>query len=77
MTHQELLNVLVGLGFTVVGWFCNQVWSAVKELKVDLAKLREELPHTYITKYDYHNDLMDIKNILTRIDTKLDNKMDK
>ena len=77
MTHQELLNILVGVGFTTLGWFCRQVWSAVDELKKDLAKLREDLPHEYITKYDYRNDIMELKNILVRIDTKLDNKADK
>ena len=53
MTEQELLNVLIGAGFTMVGWFCRQVWAAVGELKMDLAKLREDLPHEYISKYDY------------------------
>ena len=77
MTYQELLNVLISGGLTAVGWFCHQMWSAVKELKVDLSKLREELPHEYVTKYDYRLDILEIKNILIRIDEKLDKKMDK
>jgi hypothetical protein len=44
---QDLLNLIGGIGLTVLGWFGRELWSAVKELKTDLAKLREELPKTY------------------------------
>ena len=77
MTYQELLNVLIGGGLTVVGWFCHQMWTAVNELKKDLSVLREELPHEYISKYDYRCEIVEIKSILIRIDEKIDKKVDK
>jgi len=44
MENQHLINGLLAGGFTVLGWFARELWSAVKELKVALAKLREDLP---------------------------------
>ena len=77
MEYQSLINSVVGLGFTVVGWFAREMWSAVKELKSDLAKLREELPKTYVTRDDNRDDIREIKEMLGKIFDKLDAKVDK
>jgi hypothetical protein len=77
MDTQYFINTTLGLGFSVLGWFARELWSAVKELKVDLSKLREDLPKSYITKNDYRDDLNEIKNMLGKIFDKLDNKQDK
>ena len=57
MESQHLINTALGLGFSVLGWFARELWSAVKELKADLSKLREDLPKTYVAKDDYRDDL--------------------
>ena len=77
MESQHLINTALGLGFSVLGWFARELWSAVKELKVDLSKLREDLPKTYVARNDYRDDLNEIKNMLGKIFDKLDNKQDK
>jgi hypothetical protein len=77
MDSQHLINTALGLGFSVLGWFARELWSAVKELKADLSKLREDLPKTYVAKDDYREDLNEIKNMLGKIFDKLDNKQDK
>ena len=77
MEPQHLINVVLGVGFSVLGWFARELWSAVKELKSDIAKLREDLPKTYVTKDDYRNDVNEIKHMLGKIFDKLDNKQDK
>jgi uncharacterized coiled-coil DUF342 family protein len=77
MESQHLINTALGLGFSVLGWFARELWSAVKELKADLSKLREDLPKTYVAKDDYRDDLNEIKNMLGKIFDKLDNKQDK
>lgn len=61
----------------VMGWFARELWSAVKELKSDLSKLREQLPSIYVTKDDYREDMKEIKGLLNKISDKLDNKQDK
>ena len=77
MDYQTLLNVGLTLISAVTGWFARELWSAVKELKADLAKLREELPKSYVVKDDYKNDIRELKEMINKIFDKLDNKSDK
>lgn len=77
MDIQHIIDLIFGGIFAVLGWFCREMWAAVKELKADLAKLREELPKTYVTKDDYREDMRDIKAMLEKIFNKLDAKQDK
>jgi hypothetical protein len=77
MENQQVINVFLGIGMTVVGWFARELWAAVKELKVDLAKLREDLPKDYVSRDDYKDDIRDIKGMLAKIFEKLENKADK
>ena len=77
MSSQDLLNIAFGACSGVLGWFARELWSAVKELKADLAKLREELPRTYVVRDDYKDDIREIKEMLTKLFDRLDNKADK
>ena len=77
MEFQQLLNIILGIAMSVVGWFARELWAAVKELKADLSKLREDLPKTYISREDYRADLSEIKIMLRRIEDKLEKKEDK
>ena len=77
MENQHLINALLGGGFTVLGWFARELWAAVKELKSDLASLREDLPKEYVAKDDYREDIRDIKAMLAKIFEKLENKADR
>jgi len=77
MDKQDLLNIAFGVASSVLGWFAREMWSAVKELKADLAKLREELPRSYVMKEDYRRDIYEIKEMLNKIFDRLDNKVDK
>lgn len=77
MEYQSLINSAAGFAFTAGGWFAREMWSAVKELKSDLAKLREELPKTYVNRDDNRDDIREIKEMLGKIFDKLDSKVDK
>ena len=77
MENQQVINVFLGIGMTVVGWFARELWAAVKELKADLAKLREDLPKDYVSRDDYKDDIRDIKGMLAKIFEKLEHKADK
>jgi sugar-specific transcriptional regulator TrmB len=74
---QDLLNLIGGIGLTALGWFARELWSAVKELKTDLAKLREELPKTYAPKDDVKDGFREVKEMLTDIYQELRKKADK
>jgi hypothetical protein len=77
MEPQNLIDTALGIGFAVLGWFARELWAAVKELKADLSKLREDLPKTYVARDDYRQDMSDIKTMLAKIFDKLDGKQDK
>jgi len=77
MNSQDLINLAFGAAASVLGWFAREMWAAVKELKADLAKLREELPRTYVVRDDYKDDIREIKEMLTKLFDRLDNKADK
>ena len=77
MNLQEAFNALVGIGLVVLGWFARELWAAVKELKQDLANLREELPKTYLPKSDLEKLFERIDGKLDRISDKIDRKVDK
>ena len=77
MTFQELLNFVLPISSLVLGWFLREMWAAVKELKSDLAKLREELPKEYVARDDYRQDVRELKEMLNKLFDRLDHKADK
>jgi cell division protein FtsB len=77
METQQLLNVVLSVAMTVIGWFARELWAAVKDLKADLAKLREDLPKYYVSKDDYREDIRDLKEIMNKVFDRLENKQDK
>lgn len=74
---QHSLNFFMGIALTILGWFARELWSAVKELKQDIAALREQLPKTYVLRDDYRNDIAEIKAMVSKIFDKLEHKEDK
>lgn len=77
MDSQLLINIILGTAMTVVGWFARELWTAVKELKTDLAKLREEVIREFVPRVDYREDMRDVKFMLEKIFDRLDGKADK
>lgn len=77
MDNQLLINLVLGGVMSVIGWFARVLWYAVDELKRDLSKLREELPKEYVGKDDYRQDVKELKEMLSKLFDKLDNKSDK
>jgi hypothetical protein len=82
------LQSVVNAGFVVIsavlGWFGRELWGATKELKADLAKLREDIPKEYVSKVDFKDDLREIKTMLEKqsaviekLFDKLDQKVDR
>ena len=77
MDGQTIVNIVLATGFSVLGWFARELWTAVKELKIDLSRLREQLPTSYVVKDDYRDDMREIRDMLGKIFDKLDNKQDR
>ena len=74
---QFMINIAAGTAIASMGWFARQLWDAVKELKTDLAKLREEIAKDYVPKNEFRELAKDLREMLREISHKLDNKADK
>ena len=77
MTSFEILNIVLGGGLTVLGWFARELWSAVKELRLDLIALKANLSDQYVRKDDFREFRRELLIVLQRIEDKLDHKVDK
>jgi len=77
MDFQSLINFILPTACAILGWFCRELWTAVQNLKDDLAKLREELPTHYVSKEDFNDRWSEVLKALHRIEDKLDNKADR
>lgn len=74
---QNFINVLVAAFGAVVGWMLKVVWDSIRSLEQDLKVLERDLHTKYVTKDEYRQDILEVKNILKQIFDKLDRKADK
>ena len=73
MTEQQLFNIVVSLAAFFGGWTLNNITKAIERLDNDL----RDMPRLYVLKEDYRRDIDEIKDMLSKIFDKLDNKVDK
>ena len=74
---QNYIQMVLMATMAVSGWFLRMLWTATQELKTDLAKLRADMPHEYVLKDDYKDELKHIQEMLEKIYDKLEKKADK
>lgn len=77
MSWQNLIDIIGGGILAVIGWFCRQLWDAIKELRKDLHAIEVNLPDNYVKKDDLDKRMSHIEDMFQRIYDKLDNKADK
>lgn len=74
---QDLYNIIVGVAGAAVGWMLKVVWESVRALQADMKEIERELHTEYVSKNDYRQDIVEMKDILKQIFDKLDRKVDK
>lgn len=81
MTTMEIalsvLGFVLAAGFSIFGWFARELWTAVKNLKEDLIKLKDDIHINYVRKDDFKDFRTELLGVLQRIESKLDSKQDK
>lgn len=73
MDNQQLFNAVVSLACFFAIYIFNTMTKQIQKLEDKMG----DLPHSYVAKDDYRNDIKDIKEILKQIFDKLDGKADK
>ena len=74
---QDFYNIIVGVAGTAIGWLLKVVWDSVRALQADMKEIERELHTEYVSKNDYRQDILEMKDILKQIFEKLDRKADK
>ena len=73
MDYQVFFNSALGLAAFLGGWTLNSITKAIERLDADV----RNMPHSYVNKDDYRNDIKEIKDMLGKIFDRLETKADK
>ncbi|HSG61729.1 MAG TPA: hypothetical protein VLA24_09890 [Pseudomonadales bacterium] len=73
MDYQVLFNIAVAIAGFFGGWTLNRIYQAIDRLDTDV----RGMPHMYVGRDDYRNDIKDVRDMLGRIFDKLDGKADR
>ena len=73
MDFQILFNIAVGLAGAFGGWILSNIYRSIERLDADV----RAMPHTYVTRDDFREDIKEVKAMLAKVMDKLDEKADK
>jgi hypothetical protein len=74
---QNLYNIAIAVAGAGIGWFVKVIWDAVRALEQDIRDMERDLHVNYVSKDDYRQDILQIKDMVKQIFDKLDRKADK
>ena len=73
MDSQVLFNIVVGVAGAFGGWILNSIHKSIDKLDTDV----RSMPHNYVSREDYRDDMREIKDMLGKIFDRLEAKADK
>jgi hypothetical protein len=77
MDVQNTINLIGGAVISVLGWFARELWTEVKNLKDEIVEMEREVLSNHVRRDDYRQDMKEVKEMLSKIFDRLDNKVDK
>jgi len=77
MEFQVAFNFAMSFIFIISGWVIRSIYDGMNNLKRDQMQLERDIASNYVRRDDYRQDIQEIKQILSQIFDKLDNKADK
>lgn len=84
MTTAEIINLVIVLSGIILGGFIRIILGRIKEMSDKLEKLKDDhykamstFPVNYVGKMDFQYVLDNLFSQLSRIEDKIDNKLDK
>jgi antirestriction protein len=67
----------VAIAGAAIGWIVKVIWDAVRSLEADIRDMEREIHTNYVSKDDYRQDILELKDMVKQIFDKLDRKADK
>lgn len=68
----DLFLFLLGIVVTLIGYFLKSLAGDIKELERNINSCQSNLPLKYVLREDYHRDIDEIKETLSKIYQKID-----
>lgn len=72
MEMSDLFLFLLGIVVTLIGYFLKSLANDIKELEKNINACQSNLPLKYVLREDYHRDIDEIKETLSKIYQKID-----
>ena len=73
MDSQVLFNIAVAIAGFFGGWILNNIHRSIERLDTDV----RSMPHMYVSREDYRDDMREVKEMLGKIFDRLEAKQDK
>lgn len=77
MDNQQLFNFVVSIAGFLAMFVFYQVMQRLQKSEDKIDNLEKSLPHDYVQKPDYKEDMREVKDLLRQIFDKIDGKQDK
>ena len=74
---QDTINLMITLSGAVFGWILRVFWESIRKLQDEMSEFQREVHTSYVSKDDYRQDILEVKEILKQIFDKMDRKADK
>jgi hypothetical protein len=74
---QDTINLIITGAGAVIGWVLRVIWESIRKLQDEMSAFQREVHTEYVSKDDYRQDILEVKEILKQIFDKLDRKADK
>ena len=74
---QDTINLMITLSGAIIGWILRVIWESIRKLQDEMSAFQREVHTEYLSKDDYRQDIVEVKEILKQIFDKLDRKADK
>lgn len=74
---QTIVNWAFGLVGTLGGFVLKAMWDAISQMRRDIAELNDKIGREYVRRDDFKDHAKEVKEMLTRIFDKLDEKANK
>lgn len=74
---QDTINMIITGAGVLMGWILRVIWESIRKLQEEMNDFQKEVHTSYVTKDDYRQDILEMKDILKQIFEKLDRKADK
>lgn len=77
MDNQALFNICIGIVSTLLGWWLNNVWAALKDLQAVDKELADKVGSIEVLVAGHYVTREEFNQALSQVFTKLDRIIDK